>query len=280
MDVDDTSYVLLGLFLAANLLGLSAGIRLYTAPAVQQVSSSYQGPVSGAAFFVLMMVATGILLLLYRLKNELVVKIWFNSALVITALMFFDAFLPSIAALAFALVLIGARYRTGSFLVRNLSDVIPFAGAGAFFGVVLGLRAAIVLFALLAVYDYIAVNRTGHMVKLAEQGIESGTMMGFQYPKEEIGDRPVSGERMEKSGDKVGMLGGGDVIMPMMLAVSIVPVFGPAAAVSTIAGAATALFVFLTVIQQRDTERFYPAIPVVGSGALFGLVLHLALSLL
>ncbi|MDY6774075.1 MAG: presenilin family intramembrane aspartyl protease [Candidatus Nanohaloarchaea archaeon] len=288
MERERVPFLLVGLFLVSNLLGLTAALQLYGVPAVEKAAAVYRNPTSGAVFFGILLLATTLLLLLYRLNREFLVKAWFLSALFITSLIFFDAFLPVAPSAALALLLLGIRSRGSGTGLRNLMDTIPFAGAGALFGVLLGFRAALILFGLLAIYDYIAVNHLGHMVSLAKEGLSSGTLMGFQYPK----DRELGKEKTEMSGNsgsgsgggegqaRIGMLGGGDVIMPMVLAVSIVPLFGVWAAVSTVAGSAAFLFVFLTAVQRREAERFYPAIPVVGSGAILGLMLHLSLSLL
>lgn len=278
--------MLVGFFVTANVLGLAAGIQLYGVEAVSQASAAYQSPASGTAFFAVLVAATALLLLLYRYSKQLLVKLWLGAAIVFTTLLFFDAFLPLAPALAATALLVLVRFRTGDMFVRSALDTVPFAGAGALFGALLGFQAVLVFIALLAVYDYVAVNYVGHMVTLAQEGVSSGTFMGFQYPK---GGDAGGGEELvpaDAGGDaegervSVGMLGGGDVVMPIVFAVSVVPLFGTGAAVSSIAGSTAALFLFLTVIQARETEKFYPAIPVVASGSMFGLVLFLLVSVL
>ncbi len=281
---DARSAVLLtGLFAVANLLGVAAGTRLYASSAVQQAAAAYQSPASGAAIFAVLVVSTALLLALYRWNKAMLVRLWFGTALVFTAFVLFDAFLVLPAAVVATLVFAVLRFRTDDLLFRNVLDTVPFAGAGALFGAVLGFQAVLVFAALLAVYDYIAVNKLGHMVTLAKEGVASDTLMGFQYPKSgdlsgvDVSDVSTGGDG---GGRRIGMLGGGDVVIPIVIAVSLIPLFGTGAAVSVVAGSAAALFVFLTVIQSQASERFYPAIPVVGSGAVIGLTLFLALSAL
>lgn len=271
--------VLTGLFLAANLLGLAAGVQLYDVPAVQQASTAYQSPASGLWFFGVLLLATAVLLALYRYSKQLLVKLWFGSALVVTAFILFDAFLRPVPALLATVLFAVLRFRAAGPQLRNVLDTIPFGGAGALFGTLIGLQAALVFLVLLSIYDYIAVNNIGHMVELAQRGAETDTFMGFTAPgvgeHVEAAVQADAGEAAGEGGPGVGVLGGGDVILPIVLAVSVIPVFGVGAAVSTVAGAAAALFLFLTVIQRRETKQFYPAIPVVGTGALFGTVLWL-----
>ncbi|MFB6167149.1 MAG: presenilin family intramembrane aspartyl protease, partial [Candidatus Nanohaloarchaea archaeon] len=289
MDFGDRSVLfMVGMFLSANLLGLAAGMRIQSSPVVQQASAAYQQPVSGVYFFLMIGLATVLLLGLYRYDAQFLVKAWFSAALLITGLVFFDAFLPLSFALAATAAVFLGRFAVEDMLARNALDTVPFAGAGALFGSLLGFKAALVLFGLLAVYDYVAVNRMGHMVTLAKKGAESGTFMGFRYPKENAGEEereetPGEGEgvvaEVEGENVSVGVLGGGDVIMPMMFAVSLVPVFGVGAALGVIAGASAALYMFLGFIRSRETDRFYPAIPVVGSGSLLGLLAWLVVAL-
>lgn len=272
--------MLTGFFAAANLLGVAAGVQLYGNEAVRQASAAYQSPASGFGFFAVLVLATVLLLGLYRYDKQLLVKLWFGAAILFTSLIFFDAFLPMLPALAATAVLAVARFWKRDMLLRNALDTVPFAGAGALFGTLLGFQAVLVFAALLAVYDYVAVNRIGHMVTLAREGAESGTLMGFQYPKNDVEVSPGSGGSAAEGGKvSVGMLGGGDVVMPIVLAVAVIPLFGVGAAISVAAGSTAALFVFLTFIQQKETERFYPAIPVVGSGAVLGLMLFIVVSL-
>lgn len=274
------------LFLASNLLGLAAGIQLHGMPGAESIAGSYGSPGSGAVFFGILILATALLLLLYRYSKQLLVKLWFGSALAVTGLIFFDIFLPAIPALVVAAAFLIARLHTSNPVLRSALDTIPFAGAGALFGTLLGFRAVLVFGGLLAVYDYIAVNRLGHMVTLAKESVSTGTFMGFNLYEDgdaparddvDTGERDTESEQDQKS---IGMLGGGDVILPIMLSVSVLPLFGTGAAISAVAGSVTALLAFFHIVSERETEAFYPAIPVVGSGALIGTGLYLAISII
>lgn len=269
---------LTGLFLLANALGFAAATRLQRSPAVQEAAAQYQEPAAGFTFFAVIGVATLVLLALYRYDQDLLVKIWFGSALFLTMFIFFDAVLPPVAALPLAVLVFAARFRTDDVMQRNLLDTVSFAGAGALFGSLLGYQAAFVLYGLLAVYDYVAVNMSGHMVDLATQGAATDTFMGFTYPKEEGATVESVADAANMDGGteaQVGVLGGGDVIVPMIFAVSLLGPLGPGATVATMLGAAAALYVFMT---RLTGEKFYPAIPVVGSGSLVGLLAWLVIA--
>lgn len=270
--------MLAGFFLLANALGLVAAVNLQGSPAVQEASTAYQSPAAGLQVFLIIGVATVLLLALYRFDAGLLVRLWFGLALLLTTFIFFDALLAPLPALGATALALGLRYRTANPMRRNLLDAVSFAGAGALFGSLLSLPAAAVLYGLLSVYDYVAVNLSGHMVTLAKEGAASGTFMGFQTPTpdgtEVDLERRAAGDATGE-GRRAGVLGGGDVIVPMIFAVALLSRFGPGAAVAAMLGSAAALHLFFV---RLSGEKFYPAIPVVGAGSLVGLAAWLLIS--
>ena len=70
-------------------------------------------------------------------------------------------------------------------------------------------------------YDFIAVYKTKHMVAMAKEMIEKKVVLGFIIPKE-IRYFKDNLDKV-KSGGNFIILGGGDVVFPALLAVSIIP---------------------------------------------------------
>ncbi len=275
-DRSRSATLLTALFLIANMLGLLAAIRLQEAVAVQEAAAQYQGAEAGLMFFGVIGLSTVLLLLLYRFKADIIVKLWFLTALFMTTLIFFDAALPVIPALVLTGTVLLLRWQVPDRLLQNLLDTIPFAGAGAFFGSIIGIVPAAILYALLAVYDVIAVRYSGHMVTLARESAATDTFMGFTYTDGPSDPGQVSLEPADDDGSRVGVLGGGDVIVPMLFATALIGPLGPGAALLSMMGAATALYLFMS---RLSGEQFYPAIPVVGAGSLAGLAIWYAVSL-
>lgn len=275
------AHLLVALFLLANLLGLLAASNLQGTAAVQQAAAQHEGAESGIFFFLMIGAATALMLVFYRFNAELLIRIWMVLALVMTTFLFFGSFFDLVTATLLTGLAFLGRYRARSFAATNLYTVFPFAGAGALFGSILGFVPAVLLLGLLSVYDYVSVNISQHMVSLAKSGIASDTFMGFSYPKEDGVDmedmEPVPADEADEDTVKVGMLGGGDIVIPMLFAVAALRDFGPIPALMSVLGATVLLHLLLT--KSREGQ-FYPAIPVVASGAVAGFLLGLLLTLL
>lgn len=272
--------LLVALFLLANLLGLLAASNLQGTAVVEQAAAQHEGAASGVFFFLLIGAATALMLALYRLNAEILIRAWMFLALFMTTFLFFGAFFDLVTTtLMTGLVFIG-RHRARSFAARNAYTVFPFAGAGALFGSIIGFAPAVLLLALLSVYDWFSVNISRHMVSLAKAGVASDTFMGFSYPKgdvdmdemEQVPPGEADGETVQ-----VGMLGGGDIVIPMLFAVAVLRDFGPLPALTAVVGAAVLLHLLLTKSREGT---FYPAIPVVASGAAGGFLVGLLLTML
>ncbi len=275
---------LTALFLFTNVLGLLAGTRLSQETAVQAAATQYQAPAAGVYFVGMIAAATVILLALYRYGIDLIIKLWFGTALFATTAILYSAFLPGIPAAALAAVTFAARFRVRSRQLRNLLDTVPFAGAAALIGSLVSLPAAYVFLVLLAAYDYAAVYLSEHMIALAKAGAATDTFMGFTYDKgrgttvedmedmemEPAAQEPAGDDASDAGGRRVGMLGGGDVIVPAVFATATAATHGLGAGLLVVGGAAAALVVLFT--HAPETE-FVPAIPVVGTGTLVGFII-------
>lgn len=278
----ETAGMLTGLFVITNLLGLFTALQLRTVAAVQQTAAQHQAAGSAFYFFAMIGIATVLLLLLYRFNAGLLVKLWFGSAILLTSLIFFSAHVPPLPAIILTATVLIGRYLTTDPIMRNLFDAISFAGAGALFGSILGIAPAFVLLLLLSGYDYVSVRMTKHMVSLAKSGTATDTFMGFTYPKGNAApevdldavDHDIAGPDVadtkptDREGVPVGILGGGDVIIPMIFALTLLSI-SLWAALAAMAGAAAALYLLLS---RSSAAKFYPAIPFLTVGLLTGVI--------
>jgi presenilin-like A22 family membrane protease len=99
--------------------------------------------------------------------------------------------------------------------------VLVAAGASAIFGVSLAIVPTLILLILLAVYDYISVYKTKHMIKLAEGVMDLKMPIMFVMPRR-WGYSFVQAKGLPKEGGEreAYFMGLGDAVMPTMLAVS------------------------------------------------------------
>jgi len=89
--------------------------------------------------------------------------------------------------------------------LKNLASIIATAGTGALIGASIGADAIAIFIILLAIYDYIAVFKTKHMITLAKGITEKNLAFTFAIPTKE----------------KKFELGTGDLVIPLTFAVSI-----------------------------------------------------------
>ncbi len=160
-------------------------------------------------------------------------------------------------------------FRKPNWIVVNVTGLIMSIGIAAIWSLFLGLYFAIALLILMAVYDYISVFKTKHMVTLAKVALDQNIPMLFVMPESK--DFDMTNLKIgEESGDnKAVLLGFGDVAIPSVLVVSsavygsgisilflLLPLFGG------IAG-----MVYLMFFMKR---RPAPGLPAINSGVLAG----------
>jgi len=112
-------------------------------------------------------------------------------------------------------------YKFPEWYVINIIGLIIGAGASAIFGISLSILPVVVLLALLAIYDAIAVYKTKHMIDLAEGVMDLRLPILFVIPKHikysfiEDSFKKDEGQKREAF-----FMGLGDAIMPTILVVS------------------------------------------------------------
>jgi len=105
--------------------------------------------------------------------------------------------------------------------VIDISGVLVATGATAIFGVSLAIIPTLILLVLLAIYDFISVYKTKHMVKLAEGVMDLKLPIMFVVPRRwGYQYRQASGKIEPGQEREAYFMGLGDAVMPSMLAVS------------------------------------------------------------
>ena len=225
------------------------------------------------------LIGTLLVLLLIKLNKPLVWKFWFFATVWLTLSIALSAFINSIAAAVIALVISILKLYKPDMIIQNLSEIFIYGGLAAIFVPIMNLFAAFMLLILISIYDYIAVFRTRHMVKLAEFQSKSKVFAGLLIPYAEgktsfrAGITSKSETRVDKS--KVAVLGGGDigftlifagvVMKELMLKETVLTGFLKTLIIPVLAS--TALLFFLLKAQKN---KFYPAMPVLSLGCFLG----------
>jgi presenilin-like A22 family membrane protease len=216
------------------MLAVEIGALLISLPVQASGIVAFDDPTSmenPVIFIAILLGFTIFLLVLIRYKFQKLIaaviglSIFFTFAYIFAALVY-GGMGASDAATALVLILsILATlllYKYPEWYVIDTLGVLIGAGVASIFGVSLEVLPVIVLLILLAIYDYISVYKTKHMITLAEGVIDMKTPILFVIPKkrdysfinEGIGKLADGGER------SAFIIGMGDMIMPAILVVS------------------------------------------------------------
>jgi presenilin-like A22 family membrane protease len=238
-------------------------------------------------------IAITILFFLTKIKAEFILRAWFfvvvTLALGITFNSFFQIKYGAWIALAIALPLAFIKIFKRNFLVHNATELLIYPGIAAIFVPILNFWTMLVLLAVISIYDMWAVWHSGIMQKMAKYQINqlkifSGFFVPYLSKKIRMQIKKAKKSKSKKKNIKINMalLGGGDVVFPLITAGVIlktkIPL--PFGLHEFIGGLIPALFVIggailglgsLFLFSQK--KKFYPAMPFITAGILFGLIL-------
>jgi presenilin-like A22 family membrane protease len=258
------------LFSLAMILGIFSGLKLMK---IRQILKEPPAqPVSPLDFLTAFFIAT-----LFILLIPLVFRKRKFKAGVFKAIFVFIAFLGGTLALAFWLpdylalgimiFLILAWLKFPLPLLHNLIIILTIVGLSVVLGLSLEPLMVIAFLALFSIYDFIAVYKTKHMVKIAKEMIFSGVVLGF-IASNKFSDLISSLKKLEPGG-KFFILGAGDIVFPLLLVVSLIPQgIGPALITGFFA-----LFGFLfsfLIFATQEKRAPIPALPPIAFFSILG----------
>lgn len=232
-------------------------------------------------------IAVVLILLLMKIRAEIFLRIWFFIVITIALGISINAFLlqipisySSLIALVIALPLSIYKVFKRNMIVHNLTELLIYPGIAAIFIPLLTVWTVVLLLLVISIYDIYAVWHAGFMQKMAKYQIQKVRVFGgFFVPYIDAKTRAMiekfkalKGKAKAKSNKKiklhVAILGGGDIVFPLILAGVVLFKFGILPAIIIALGATLALS-FLFWISQKG--RFYPAMPFISAGCLLAL---------
>jgi presenilin-like A22 family membrane protease len=231
---------------------------------------------SSLEFIFYFFLATLFAFLIFRFLRERVIKgkiykILFLLVSFFSSLIFFESFLSEPIPLILVFLLIFWWIKNPIVLNQNLLIIFSLAGIGASLGLSLKPEAVILILIILSIYDFIAVYKTKHMVKIAKDMIEAGTILGLVFPFEPLGFLKSTKEIKPGEG-KFLILGGGDVALPLIFSVSLLK-FGIFKSFFVAFFSLFGLFSnFLFFLLQRKREGI-PALPLISLFSILGYLL-------
>ncbi len=251
--------------------------------------------ISLGSIIIAMILAVVIVLLLSKIRAVLFLRLWFffvvALAIGITLTAGFNfvtnnTLIASIIAVVCSLPLTFYKMFKRNFIVHNLTELLIYPGIAAVFVPILSLFTTIILLLFISLYDMYAVWHSGFMQKMAKFQINHLKFFaGFFIPylnKKQRQEIKIIRQKMKasksyakKMKDKkikvnLAILGGGDVVFPIITAGVILRLWGlvPALLVSIFA---TLSLLYLFVFAKKG--KFYPAMPFITVGCLVGILL-------
>jgi presenilin-like A22 family membrane protease len=239
--------------------------------------------IATSQIIVAFVVAFILLFLLTKFDLSYVLKIWFFLVVILALTITFIAFQPKtfkyalLVAVVVATILAFFKIFKRNILVHNLTELFIYPGIAVVFVSILNLWAIIALLILISIYDMWAVWHSGIMQKMAKYQIKklkvfSGFLVPYMSKALKAKTKKMKKSELRKKGVKVNIaiLGGGDIVFPIITAGVVMEFLGLWPAILTIIGA-TAGISYLFFFGKK--KKFYPAMPFITAGMFIGMFL-------
>jgi presenilin-like A22 family membrane protease len=254
----------------------------YSKPVEQSYTPAF------VSILIAFVIAISLVFLLTKFKSRFFLRIWFFVVVMIALGVSFSTILfnfsleyklMSFIALLFALPLALSKIYSRNLISHNLSELLIYPGVAAIFVPILNVFYLILLLVLISIYDMWAVWKSGIMQKMAKYQMENLKIFsGFLIPyltkkqKDKIRKIKNSNSKFVKQEIKVNVaiLGGGDVVFPIIASGVLLKAFSPniIPAILVIIGASLGLGLLFLFSQKK---KFYPAMPFISTGILLAI---------
>jgi presenilin-like A22 family membrane protease len=231
-------------------------------------------------------IAIGVVLILtlMKIRAEVFIRLWFFVVITIALGIAINSFIQKIpysalialiVSLPFAIIKVFKK----NIFVHNITELLIYPGIAAIIVPLLNVWTVVVFLILISVYDIYAVWHAGFMQKMAKYQMNDVKVFGgFLVPYIGKEDRALmaklkklkdkSKAKLKKIKVNVAILGGGDVIFPIITAGVVLNQFGFLSALIIALGATLAL---AALFYYSEKGRFYPAMPFISAGCFIAL---------
>ena len=258
------------LFSLTLFLGVICAINTQKFLEIQKIKSS---PASFSQFIFYFFLATfSVIFIFYFIRRKSIkgkiYKFLFVFASFFSSLIFFESIFPEPIPLILVFLLIFWWIKAPIILNQNLLMIFSLAGIGANMGLILKPEVVILILIVLSIYDFIAVYKTKHMVKIAKEMIETGTILGLVFPFEFSGFLE-STKKIKPGEGRFLILGGGDVAFPLIFSVSVLELGIFSSFLVALFSLFGVIANFLFFIKQKEKKPI-PALPLISLFSIIG----------
>jgi presenilin-like A22 family membrane protease len=242
-------------------------------------------------------IAISLFFLFTKFKIEFILKFWFFSVVTLALFLSIFAFekltpfkinieLALIISLIIALPLAFIKIYKKGFILHNLTELFIYPGIATVFVPILSITTIIILLIIISIYDMWAVWKSKIMQKMVKYQINKlNILSGFFIPntnkktkqkiklmKEKYKDKKILEKELKKKKFKINIaiLGGGDIIFPIITAGVVMNAWGFIQSLFVIFGALLGLS-YLFFFSKK--KKFYPAMPFITIGIFLGMLI-------
>lgn len=290
--------ILLGMFMLSQAIGLAVtaaylpdvtpavaengtliNVTTYHLPYGMEPPEEVHPQQSLVSIVIALIIAITIMVLLMKFRAEIFLRLWFFAVVSIALGITLNAAVKtvpyaSLFVLIIAIPLAYFKVFQRNIIVHNITEVLIYPGIAAIFVPLLSIPTTIILLVIISAYDMYAVWHSGFMQRLAHYQIRTlRVFSGFFIPyltaqaKANLMHRPKAGKKVKVN---VAILGGGDVVFPIIVAGVVLREFSLLPALLVTGGATLALAILFYLSEKG---KFYPAMPFISLGCFLGLAL-------
>jgi|TARA_B100000315_G_C14565797_1_gene582897 presenilin-like A22 family membrane protease len=263
--------------------GIFQNASTYNLPYGMDPPTEMEPSMSVFSIMIALFIAVTLMLLLMKFNAAIFLKIWFLVVVVLGIALALNATLISfensaLIALAIAIPLGIIKIFQRNLIVHNATELLIYPGIAAVFIPLLSIPTTVFLLILISLYDMYAVWHAGFMQKMAKYQIQklkifSGFFVPYLDKKQRLALKKAKKSKSQKGKQikvNVAILGGGDVVFPILLAGTVLHTMGLTQALIISVGATMAL-TGLFMMSQKG--KFYPAMPFISAGCLIALAI-------
>ena len=206
-------------------------------------------------------------------KKGVIFKALFVFLIFFGGIVTLELWLGSFLALILMGVLIVLWLKKSSVLVHNISIIFGISGVGASLGLRIDPTTMVFLLIAFSVYDFLAVYKTKHMVKMAKEMVEHQAILALVIPRSISGFGGKLGEI--KTGGKFLILGGGDIALPLLFCASLTHQGFLNSALVVGAFSLVGLFLSFFIFTNQKVRRPIPALPPITLFSILGYLITL-----
>jgi len=255
-------------------LGIATAFKINKILTIERITPPQISPLKFITYFLGVTLFIFFLSYVLKLKKEkgLIFKTLFILAIFSGSITLFSAWLPDETSFVLIIILLFWWVKWPSIFIQDLLVVFGIAGAGSFLGLALDPLVVVLLLIIFSIYDWIAVFKTKHMIKMAREMIESRAVLALVVPPDISSFK--EGFKEIRPGGKFLILGGGDIVFPLLFVASLVPFGVLKSLIVAFFSLLGLLASFLFFISQKRRQPI-PALPPIAFFSIIGYLITL-----